>query len=82
MGCFDSVYVQCPACGKRTEIQSKAGDCSFGEYQLYNAPPAILGALHGEIQTCDHCNAGFTIRVQTLASIEYPLDTDEEEYED
>lgn len=42
MGMFDSVFVECPACGKRLEFQSKSGRCHLDEFTLWNAPTEVV----------------------------------------
>jgi hypothetical protein len=68
MGMFDSIYVRCPECGVEHEFQSKAGDCYLHRYSLDDAPPQVLGDLHGDTRQCK-CGAMLKILVQTLASV-------------
>lgn len=42
MGMFDSVWVECPGCGKRMEFQSKAWGCEMDSWTLESAPGAVL----------------------------------------
>lgn len=37
MGCFDTVVIECPACGNEIECQSKSGDCTFKRMSLSRA---------------------------------------------
>ena len=68
MGMFDSVYVNCPECGQRVEMQSKAGDCMLHEYELYDAPAILQADLaYYSPWWCQHCGHGITIKVQTMA---------------
>jgi hypothetical protein len=71
MGMFDTVFVWCPHCGERQEIQTKDGPCTLGEYNLCNAPPAVLLGIEGEHE-CVDCGGWFHITVQhtTQAFIE------------
>lgn len=57
MGMFDSVIVNCPYCNKKTELQSKAGDCNLEAFAL-NDMPLIIGAhlaSGGGYRECNHC---------------------------
>jgi len=60
MGLFDSVYVDCPACGTKVQFQSKAGECAMLEYTLFDCPPAIAGDLLGKREVC-RCGQGVEI---------------------
>lgn len=63
MGCFDSVFVQCPQCKRGTaEFQSKAGDCSMREFAIDDAPLVILADIDGNSARCDNC--GYTMRIR------------------
>ena len=78
MGCFDTVWFNCPACGQEMSEQSKAGDCLLRDYSLFDAPPSILGSLADEQVHCK-CGKVWVIKVQTLAQlIPYRPPRDEE----
>lgn len=73
MGVFDSVYVPCPGCGKRHELQSKAGECCLDCFDLDNAPAVILadlGTHPDEEYTCDVCGCEFRLRAVVTATVE------------
>jgi len=70
MGMFDSLYVDCPKCGKRIEFQSKAGRCHMDEYTLSNCPPHIGGDLIGETRSCE-CGHKVTIRGAVILVAEH-----------
>lgn len=57
MGMFDSVYVTCPDCGTREELQTKAGDCLCYTYILGQdvIPPEIIRDLENERVLCADC---------------------------
>ena len=38
---FDSLYIKCPKCGKKLEIQSKSGPCALFSYNKSNLPPEV-----------------------------------------
>jgi hypothetical protein len=77
MGMFDSVFVDCPHCGKKNELQTKNGECILGRYDLVNAPPEVLLGVEGN-QTCDTyrnrkwedgdkgCGGKYTVKVQCI----------------
>lgn len=54
MGCFDSVYANCPNCGAEHEFQSKSGECLLYSYSLEDCPEDILSDVnrHSPV-TCD-----------------------------
>lgn len=54
MGMFDSVFAECPKCGKDVEFQSKAGDCLLSKYRIPgDVPGEIAEDLDGEIGQCE-----------------------------
>ena len=73
MGCFDTVKVSCPNCGKENRIQSKAGDCLLDEYDLDIAPDVIKADLNGEFMTCNNekCQAKFKIVTRVDCHVEF-----------
>ena len=58
MGMFDSVFVDCPKCGKMIEFQSKGGDCELRRYHSRSVPPDIALSLDG---SKDHCDCGAVV---------------------
>ena len=58
MGMFDNIWVSCPHCNERTNLQSKAGDCTLEEYELDNAPLSVMGDLSvgGGYRICTKCD--------------------------
>ena len=61
MGMFDSVYFKCPHCGKDTEVQSKAGDCTLDNFWQNRVPPQIAIDLEGDEESCRLCKESFKI---------------------
>ena len=55
MGMFDSVYVECPVCGKHVEFQSKAGACLCKSYKQDQVPTIIALDLDGDTEFCRNC---------------------------
>lgn len=69
MGMFDAVKVPCPNCGKRTNFQSKGGDCTLEVYELDQAPADVLSNINRHSPyTCAACGTVFAVRVQTIAT--------------
>jgi len=71
MGCFDSVFVQCPSCGGTAEFQSKVGECCLGEFRLGQIPPVVAGDLDGETSQCLGCGKVVTLRTQVTVIPEW-----------
>ena len=68
MGLFDSVYVDCPHCGKQVEFQSKAGDCSMSVYSLDSAPSYVVRDILNEPMHCGACGGWMA-----LIDPQYPI---------
>lgn len=69
MGCFNTVYFNCPRCGSTHEMQTKSGDCSLSDYRLSKTPAADLLGLIDESVKCS-CGLKLTIVVRAFAEIE------------
>ena len=71
MGLFDSVRFECPECGERMSVQSKAGDCILKDYDSEAVPLNIAGDILGEVHCCQHCWSMFEVemvpRVETVS---------------
>ncbi len=55
MGMFDSVYANCPKCGKSLEFQSKEGPCELKKYHQNSVPPVValdLSGKYGDTTIC------------------------------
>ena len=61
---FDSLYVECPECGKPITFQSKAGYCTLMHYTLENVPGVIAADLDGKIE---YCSCGNKIELRLTA---------------
>ncbi len=62
MGCFDSVRVPCPKCGKVHEFQSKGGDCRLRVYELWDAPAAVMADVNRHAPyECTVCNTLYMV---------------------
>lgn len=69
MGLFDTVWLKCPECSSKINIQTKAGSCELQEYYINIAPPDILGSLNGLESNCPECGKLYHIKVQCIVSI-------------
>lgn len=80
MGCYDSVQVPCPVCGKLYYAQSKGGPCKLKDYTLENAPQDVLSDINrhapffcpvelknasGEVIDSGGCNTYFAVDDKT-----------------
>lgn len=61
MGIFDSVYVDCPHCGKPVEFQSKEGDPYMNHFTLLTAPDEILRDILNWPNHCETCDGWFAL---------------------
>lgn len=61
MGMYDSVNIQCPNCKGTVQFQSKAGDCTLGNYTLEDAPREIQVDLDGR---SEYCSCGWKCTVK------------------
>lgn len=64
MGCYDTVMVPCPKCGRKEAFQSKGGDCLLRDFDLDEAPADVLSDVnrHGPA-TCECCGTLFHVAV-------------------
>lgn len=61
MGLFDSVYVDCPHCGSKVELQCTGQEC-MNSYTLENAPTFILREImNGEPSHCMKCDGWLAV---------------------
>ena len=63
MGCYNTIYFNCPYCNNRMEEQSKSGTCNLLTYSIYTAPIDDLGILDSATYTCDKCKKTFSIKL-------------------
>ncbi len=92
MGMFDSLFMDCPACGaeRALEFQSKSGPCQLEEYTIENVPAEVLMGLHRDIEgKCPNCGKSFlprareqkVVTLHTVVLIECgPLSPDDDRY--
>jgi len=67
MGMFDSVWIECPHCGKAIQEQTKAGDCCCFSYDLNEAPPILKMDISNYPIECYECGEKFIVRTQTIS---------------
>ena len=63
MGCFDSLYINCPKCGKKMEWQSKSGPCALFSYKKSNLPMDVAIDLDNQILNCEFCNSNWQFKL-------------------
>ncbi len=78
MGCFDSLYVDCPKCNTPVEWQSKAGKCYLNQYTINDLPPAIAGDLHNQSARCDNCGTVLVVHTNVRVTVSMKKETDGE----
>ena len=74
MGMFDRVWVACPDCGHRNEHQTKAGECSLADYEVYNAPPEVAAAVAGPA-ACEECGQPYEVVAHVLVGVHRRTET-------
>jgi len=70
MGCFDSVMVPCPKCGKKHEFQSKSGRCCLDEYELADAPSDVMENVNRHAPRECECGCLYKVDEATRTPIE------------
>lgn len=70
MGSFDTVSINCPKCGYKSQTQSKAGSCSLNDYTRWDAPPEILVDIARNPICCYVCGTNFVVKIQVISEIE------------
>lgn len=68
MGCFDTVWVPCPKCGKKYPAQSKSGECNLEDYQLAECPTDVLANVNRHAPF--ECECGCTFHVVMKPAVE------------
>jgi uncharacterized Zn finger protein len=62
MGCYDTVLVPCPKCGKVDFFQTKGGECLLREFKLEDAPQDVLSDVNRHAPyTCADCGTVFHV---------------------
>ena len=65
MGMFDTIYLECPDCGKKNELQTKWGACVLGEYSIDDAPPDAMEKFVQNSVECEYCECEFKVEIVT-----------------
>ena len=66
MGCFDTVYFECPKCHEHMTDQSKSGDCNMGKYHMNSVPARVIGGLTNKVH-CMKCNKDYDVIIPRVA---------------
>jgi hypothetical protein len=78
MGCYNTIFFNCPDCGNKLEVQSKSGDCSLSDYEFEDAPLRDLTDIENEIVTCYKCNRTYKIKLQKIVNLQLKRITEED----
>lgn len=80
MGMFDTIYVDCPHCGVKLDLQTKDGPCMLKTVELSD-PDASISILNGVvgIHTCYECDKRFHIKASNRPTFSAFRLTEEEE---
>lgn len=70
---FDSLIVQCPACGKKVEFQSKSGRCCLDRYTKNSLPPQVAVGMDGDVVKCMSCKKNIRIRCKIPKMVKFQL---------
>lgn len=58
---FDSLYIDCPNCGKELFYQSKSGECMLSEYTYNNLSLIVAIGMDGDITMCEECGKEYQL---------------------
>lgn len=67
MGLYDSVYVKCPKCGKRSELQTKVR-CDMKTYDGESVPADIAKGVDGDEFNC--CGTTWRVKSPKIPHVE------------
>lgn len=71
MGLFDSVYADCPHCGKPVEFQTKADVAPYMlSYTLETAPDYMLRDILNKPHHCQACDGWFALLDQRFPIVQ------------
>lgn len=72
MGCFNTVLIDCPHCGKEIEEQSKGGSCLMKSNKLESANVADVMAVSNSPIECYHCEGKLIVKskITVVTSVE------------
>lgn len=67
---FDRIWVNCPHCGTKNELQSKAHECVLAEYDLFEAPLVLQADIaDNSPYKCGRCHAYYSVNMQSMLSV-------------
>jgi len=69
MGLYDTLIIECPACGHESEVQVKSGPCQMQVYTKDNAPLNIILDVAGRVLTCKECGADHKLTLEYRTKI-------------
>lgn len=61
MGAFDSIWFDCPNCGRKVWAQSKTGPCALGEYHIDSVPIDVAQDANRHAPLVCRCGAKWII---------------------
>ena len=61
MGAFDSIWFDCPDCGRKVWAQSKTGPCTLGEYHIGSVPIDVAQDANRHAPLVCDCGAKWII---------------------
>jgi hypothetical protein len=62
MGCYDTILVPCPECGKEYDAQSKSGDCLMRIYSFNDCPEDVMINVNRHAPfVCFKCGTTFEV---------------------
>lgn len=75
MGMFDTVIFDCPTCGRKLDVQSKAGTCILDSFSQYSVPVEIAIDLENELVYCEKCDLEYKVipKQEIIKTIEMEL---------
>jgi hypothetical protein len=56
MGCFNTINIDCPNCGKTHHFQSKSGSCELQTWSISAMPPEDISGIVGDTVVCSVCH--------------------------
>ena len=68
MGCFNTVYFDCPNCKETISEQTKNGDCSMQYKHIEDADLADVQGISGYPIKCYECNHEFIVKTKFTMS--------------
>jgi DNA-directed RNA polymerase subunit RPC12/RpoP len=64
MGCFNTVFIECPHCGKEIEGQSKSGTCCQEQKDLTSADIEDIIGIANDPLICQRCKTKIVVKLE------------------